>query len=104
VTENYRAKTPSTQRKIFIYLSKAWRPLRLSARYSFFRSLLHPQNSKYLWLDLFNLPWVNILEWARLPGDALFSAGGALPVVWLCWQALRYPNRSGLLKVDARQQ
>jgi nitric oxide reductase subunit B len=43
-------------------------------------------------LDFLNLPWVNILEWARLPGDALFILGGALPLVWLCWQALRYPN------------
>jgi nitric oxide reductase subunit B len=39
-----------------------------------------------------NLPWVNVLEWARLPGDALFIVGGALPLLWLCWQALRYPN------------
>ena len=39
-----------------------------------------------------NLPWVNILEWARLPGDALFIVGGALPLVWICWKALRYPN------------
>jgi hypothetical protein len=43
-------------------------------------------------LDFINLPWVNVLEWARLPGDALFILGGALPLVWLCWQALRYPN------------
>jgi nitric oxide reductase subunit B len=43
-------------------------------------------------LDFINLPWVNILEWSRLPGDALFIVGGALPLVWLCWQALRYPN------------
>jgi nitric oxide reductase subunit B len=43
-------------------------------------------------LDFLNLPWVNVLEWARLPGDALFIVGGALPLVWLCWQALRYPN------------
>jgi nitric oxide reductase subunit B len=43
-------------------------------------------------LDFLNLPWVNILEWARLPGDALFITGGALPLIWLCWQALCYPN------------
>jgi nitric oxide reductase subunit B len=43
-------------------------------------------------LDFINLPWVNVLEWARLPGDALFIVGGALPLVWLCWNALRYPN------------
>jgi nitric oxide reductase subunit B len=43
-------------------------------------------------LDFLNLRWVNVLEWLRLPGDALFIVGGSLPLVWLCWQALRYPN------------
>lgn len=43
-------------------------------------------------LDFIGLRWVNVLEWVRLPGDALFIVGGALPLVWLCWQALRYPN------------
>jgi nitric oxide reductase subunit B len=42
--------------------------------------------------EFLNLPWVNMLEWARLPGDVLFITGGALPLLWLCWQALRYPN------------
>ena len=32
------------------------------------------------------------LPWLRLPGDALFILGGAIPLVWLCLQALRYPN------------
>ena len=36
--------------------------------------------------------WVNLLEWARLPGDVLFIVGGALPLLWLCVRALRYPN------------
>jgi nitric oxide reductase subunit B len=43
-------------------------------------------------LEFIRLSWVNTLEWARLPGDALFILGGALPLVWLCWQALRHPN------------
>ena len=43
-----------------------------------------------VWLS--QSPWVNVLEWARLPGDALFIIGGALPLLWLCWRALRYPN------------
>jgi len=30
--------------------------------------------------------------WAQLPGDALFILGGAVPLVWLCWRAIRYPN------------
>jgi nitric oxide reductase subunit B len=37
--------------------------------------------------------WVNALEWARLPGDVLFIVGGAIPLLWLCWRAVRYPNR-----------
>jgi len=36
--------------------------------------------------------WVNVLEWARLPGDALFIVGGAVPLCWLCLQAVRWPN------------
>jgi nitric oxide reductase subunit B len=40
-------------------------------------------------VDFLLQPWVNSLEWIRLPGDALFIAGGAVP---LCWRALRYPN------------
>jgi nitric oxide reductase subunit B len=43
-------------------------------------------------VDFIKLPWVNVLEWVRLPGDALFIIGGVVPLVWLCWQALRYPN------------
>jgi nitric oxide reductase subunit B len=43
-------------------------------------------------LDFLMLPWINWLEWARLPGDTLFIVGGALPLVWLCWRALRFPN------------
>ena len=43
-------------------------------------------------LEFIGLSWVNFLEWSRLPGDALFILGGALPLVWLCYQALLYPN------------
>jgi nitric oxide reductase subunit B len=32
------------------------------------------------------------LEWLRLPGDALFILGGALPLVWMCVRAVRFPN------------
>jgi nitric oxide reductase subunit B len=52
-------------------------------------------------LDFIGLSWVKALEWARLPGDALFIVGGALPLVWLCWQALRYPNPR---RVDAETE
>jgi nitric oxide reductase subunit B len=27
----------------------------------------------------------SMLEWLRLPGDALFILGGTLPVLYLCW-------------------
>ena len=43
-------------------------------------------------LSFLELRWVNLLEWARLPGDLLFIVGGALPLLWLCWRAMRYPN------------
>lgn len=31
-----------------------------------------------------------LIEWLRLPGDVLFIAGGVLPVLWLCWLAVRH--------------
>jgi len=31
-----------------------------------------------------------MLEWLRLPGDALFILGGTLPVLYLCWLGVRY--------------
>ncbi len=29
------------------------------------------------------------VEWLRFPGDAVFIVGGVLPVLYLCWQAVR---------------
>jgi nitric oxide reductase subunit B len=43
-------------------------------------------------LDFLMMRWVHVLEWARLPGDALFIVGGAIPLCLLCLRALRYPN------------
>jgi nitric oxide reductase subunit B len=31
-------------------------------------------------------PTIHFLEWARLPGDALFIVGGVLPLLWLAFQ------------------
>jgi nitric oxide reductase subunit B len=31
-----------------------------------------------------------LIEWLRLPGDALFIVGGVLPVVYLCWLGVRH--------------
>jgi nitric oxide reductase subunit B len=28
---------------------------------------------------------ISLLEWLRLPGDALFILGGTLPILYLCW-------------------
>jgi nitric oxide reductase subunit B len=44
--------------------------------------------------DFLMIPWVNALEWLRAPGDALFIVGGALPLLWLCVRAVRYPNQA----------
>lgn len=30
-----------------------------------------------------------VLEWLRLPGDVLFTVGGAVPIIVLCWRGLR---------------
>lgn len=34
-----------------------------------------------------------LIEWLRLPGDALFILGGALPVLYLCWRGIRSQKR-----------
>jgi nitric oxide reductase subunit B len=31
-----------------------------------------------------------VLEWLRLPGDALFIIGGVLPLLYLAWLSVRY--------------
>lgn len=30
------------------------------------------------------------IEWLRFPGDVVFIVGGVLPVLYLCWLAVRY--------------
>jgi nitric oxide reductase subunit B len=36
-----------------------------------------------------------LIEWLRLPGDALFIAGGVLPLLYLCWLGVRHmPQRA----------
>lgn len=34
-----------------------------------------------------------LLEWLRFPGDVVFIVGGAVPLVYLCWLAVRYVYR-----------
>ncbi|MGE5295320.1 MAG: nitric-oxide reductase large subunit [Solirubrobacterales bacterium] len=43
--------------------------------------------------DFYAKPWVNSLEWARLPGDLLFIMGGIGPVVYLALRMFLYRNR-----------
>ncbi len=45
-------------------------------------------------------PWIHWLEWARLPGDIVFVVGGSLPLCWICWKALRYPNPKKVASED----
>lgn len=41
-----------------------------------------------------------LLGWLRLPGDLLFIIGGILPVIFLCWRAVRYMVPKVELKYD----
>ena len=41
-------------------------------------------------------PHNSIFEWLRLPGDALFIVGGALPVLYLCWLGVRRMKKQTL--------
>ncbi|MCL4466574.1 MAG: cbb3-type cytochrome c oxidase subunit I [Chloroflexi bacterium] len=42
-------------------------------------------------------PLINVLEWARLPGDILFIIGGVLPLVYLSLQAIVHPRGGGVI-------
>ncbi len=35
-------------------------------------------------------PVNSLIEWLRFPGDAVFIIGGVLPILYLCWIAVRY--------------
>ena len=38
-------------------------------------------------------PQNSLIEWLRLPGDVVFIAGGAIPVLYICWLGVRYAVR-----------
>ena len=40
-------------------------------------------------LDFLTTRPLRVLEWLRLPGDAVFIVGGVLPLILLCWRAVR---------------
>jgi len=55
--------------------------------------LYHSVNSGYF--DARSLKFLTnrnnaLLEWVRFPGDVLFIVGGILPVLYLCWLAVRH--------------
>jgi nitric oxide reductase subunit B len=41
-----------------------------------------------------------LIEWLRLPGDAVFIVGGAVPLLILAWRAVRYPRRPAPAEPD----
>ena len=43
-----------------------------------------------------------LIEWLRLPGDAVFILGGAVPVLYLCWLGVRYTKKP--LKTPAPEE
>jgi nitric oxide reductase subunit B len=46
-------------------------------------------------MEFFLTPAVRVIEWLRLPGDALFIVGGILPVVYLALRMFRERKRYG---------
>ena len=44
-----------------------------------------------------------LLEWLRLPGDVVFIAGGAVPVLYLAWLGVRH-MKPGVTRDDAAAQ
>ena len=55
--------------------------------------LYHSVNSGYF--DARSLKFLTnrnnaLLEWVRFPGDVLFIVGGILPILYLCWLAVRH--------------
>ncbi|OFZ20257.1 MAG: nitric oxide reductase [Bdellovibrionales bacterium GWB1_55_8] len=41
-------------------------------------------------IDFLTTDTLRLIEWLRLPGDAVFIIGGVLPLLWLCWRGVRY--------------
>jgi nitric oxide reductase subunit B len=44
-------------------------------------------------LGYLTTPGNRLLEWARLPGDVVFIAGGCLPFLWIAWLGVRHHRR-----------
>jgi len=49
-------------------------------------------------LKFVSSPANRVIEWLRLPGDALFIVGGVLPLVYLCWLGVRHMRPRAVLE------
>ena len=57
------------------------------------RQLYESVNSGYFEarsLDYLGANTNTVIEWLRLPGDALFIAGGVLPLFYICYVGVRH--------------
>lgn len=55
-------------------------------------------------IEFFQQPVVRVIEWLRLPGDAIFIVGGIVPVVYLAIRMFRERNRYGRLPAGAETE
>ncbi|WP_433501271.1 hypothetical protein ACQP1K_13715 [Sphaerimonospora sp. CA-214678] len=49
----------------------------------------HARSLKYL-----TNPTNSLIEWLRLPGDAVFIVGGTLPFLYIAWLGLRHAAKA----------
>nr|MBP7868832.1 cbb3-type cytochrome c oxidase subunit I [Bacillota bacterium] len=54
--------------------------------------------------EFFAQPVMRVIEWLRLPGDALFIVGGILPVVYLALRMWTERNRYGRVEPDTETE
>jgi nitric oxide reductase subunit B len=57
--------------------------------------LYHPVGTGYFDARSLSFPTNrtnNLLEWLRLPGNAVFIVGGVLPILYLAWLGVRHPK------------
>jgi nitric oxide reductase subunit B len=47
-------------------------------------------------LKFLTTPMMRAIEWLRLPGDVVFIAGGALPLLYICWLGVRHGRPAGV--------
>jgi nitric oxide reductase subunit B len=50
--------------------------------------------------EFFAQPLVQVFEWLRLPGDALFIGGGILPILYLAVRMVKNRNRPGSVPLE----